>query len=160
MILFYLINRNILFVLPTLTRFFTIPSYFTMDAYSAKRYALYQPRGPTEYDFEYVASPDAQQIQQIEESNTSCSGGSVGIEIFENIQEGHDGNIPFLPAIQSAKRLRIEADESLVPMDVQSEVFALLSVASLDEFLEIRQFLKRHDHPSASGSKFMIFSSV
>jgi len=82
------------------------------------------------------------------------------IEIPENNQESNDGNIPFLQAIPPAKRIRIEANVLSVPMDIRSEVFALLSVASLDEFLAVRRFLKRPNHPSASGSKFKISSSA
>ncbi len=131
-----------------------------MDPYSAKRHALYQPRGPAEYDFKYLANLDAQQIHQIEESNMSWHGGSLRIEIPENNQESHDGNIPFLPAIPPGKRVKIEANGLSVPMNIRSEVFALLSVASLDEFLEVRRFLKRPNHPSTSGSKFKISSSA
>jgi hypothetical protein len=126
-----------------------------MDPYSARRHALYQPRGPAEYEFDYAASSDPQQIPQIEDSKTSWYGGPLGIDIPETTHESHDGNIPFLPASQPAKRLRVESDESLIPMEVRTEVFALLSGASLDEFLEIRNFLKKSNHIPTPGSKFI-----
>jgi hypothetical protein len=130
-----------------------------MDPYSARRHALYQPRGLAEYEFDYATSADPQQIQQIEESKTSWYGGALGVDIPEATHEGHDGNIPFLPATQPAKRIRIESDESLIPMEVRTEVFALLSGASLDEFLEIRQFLKRSNHAPTPGSESLAHSS-
>jgi len=77
----------------------------------------------------------------------------LGIDIPETTHEGHDGNIPFLPATQPAKRMRIESDDSLVPMEVRTEVFALLSGASLDEFLEIRNFLQKTSHAPTPSSK-------
>jgi len=125
-----------------------------MDPYSARRHALYQPRGPTEYEFEYAASSEPQQLQQIEDTKTSWYGGPLSIEIPDTTHEGHDGNIPFLPATQPAKRMRIESDDSLVPIEVRTEVFALLSGASLDEFLEIRNFLQNSNHAPTPSSKF------
>jgi len=124
-----------------------------MDPYSARRHALYQPRGPAEYEFDYATSSEPQQIQKIEDSKTSWYGGPLGIDIPETTHEGHDGNIPFLPATQPAKRMRIESDDSLVPMEVRTEVFALLSGASLDEFLEIRNFLQKTSHAPTPSSK-------
>jgi len=126
-----------------------------MDPYSARRHALYQPRGPAEYGFEYAPSPEPQQIQQIEESKTSWYVGALGIDIPETTHENHDGNIPFLPATQPAKRMRVESDDSLIPMEVRTEVFALLSGASLDEYLEIRNFLQKSNHAPTTSSKFM-----
>jgi hypothetical protein len=125
-----------------------------MDPYSARRHALYQPKGPAEYEFDYGTSSDPHQIQQIEEPKTSWYVGALGIDIPEGAHESHDGNISFLPATQPAKRLRIESEDSLIPMEVRTEVFALLSGATLDEFLEIRNFLQRSNHIPAPGSKF------
>lgn len=126
-----------------------------MDPYSAKRHALYQPRGPAEYELDFATCTEPQQIQQIEDSKTNWYGGALGIDIPETTHENHDGNIPFLPATQPAKRIRIESDDSLIPMEVRTEVFALLSGASLDEFLEIRNFLQRSSHAPSPSSKLM-----
>jgi hypothetical protein len=138
----------------TLTKSSALKYYTAMDPYSARRHALYQPRGPAGYEFDYGTNPDPQKIQQIEEPKTSWYGGALGIDFPETTHESHDGNIPFLPATQPAKRIRIESVDSLIPMEVRTEVFALLSGACLDEFLEIRNFLQRSNHTPASGSKF------
>jgi hypothetical protein len=121
-----------------------------MDPYSAKRHALYQPRGPTEYEVDYPTSSDAHPIQTIDELQTSWYGGVLGIDVPETTHESNEGNISFLPATQPAKRIRIEPEETLIPIELRTEVFALLSGASLDDFLEIRHFLQR---PSQASSR-------
>ena len=132
-----------------------------MDPYSARRHALYQPKGHPEYDLDFSTASEPQQmsqlqqLQQLGEAQTSWYDASLGMDVPERTTQSFDGNIPFRPASQSAKRARVDSDETSIPLDVRTEVFALLSGASLEEFLEIRQFLKQPSQVPALNSKFV-----
>lgn len=124
-----------------------------MDPYSAKRHALYQPRSFTASGIDYPASSDSHYVQKIETANASQHADILGLELPDTTDENHKDNCSFVPVTQPAKQIKIASGETLIPLEMRTEVFALLSGASPNDFLEMR-FLKRPNQAPKISSKF------